>query len=139
MVISDRRPPENSQIGDAICFVKDKRNELVRCYNPYDPSVFGVVVRDSLDNLAIAVGGEVYVNVDRSSADIAPGDWVVPSGASGKITRADESFPFKVTILGASLEAWSANDTIQKVKVLLMPGEKITLPKSQKPASEGGR
>ena len=108
----------------------------MKCNIPYDPLVCGIVVHDSTGKVAVAVGGEVYANVDKSSSDISQGDWVVPSGASGKIMRVQDDFPFKPTILGAALNAWSRDDTFQTVKILLLPGEKVELHKPRKPATK---
>lgn len=121
--------PDGARFGEAVSLIPgSKPATLVRSETPYDQMIKGVIVVDSLDSLRIALGGEVFVLVDPSGDSIRAGDWLVTSGATGRIMRADESYPLMPVVIGVALDSWAPGSADFTIKVLLTPGERITLP-----------
>jgi len=128
LVYSEFKPPENSAEG----MVVSRKSKVFVSRDPYDPYVYGVVV-DSCGNLRIAVGGEVVVLADLATDTINQGDWLVTSGAYGTVMPAMPDFPYHPTVLGAALNRWTSEDSTQLIKVLLTPGEKVSIPRAVYP------
>ncbi len=132
VVYSSLEAPDSARVGEVVVRLPGSDDRLRRAETAYDPGVYGVVVEDSLGSFAIAVGGEVDVLVDPAGDTIRVGDWLVPSGATGRIMRADSSYPLKPTVLGIALTDWTPGQKNRTVKVLLLPGERVTISKKEK-------
>ena len=127
-VISPLYPPENACLGEVVSRQGETDSVLVKSELPYDPAVFGIIVADSTGAFRVATGGEVDVLVDQSSPEIEVGDWVVTSGASGRIMPAEETWLERTPVVGIALTDWSPADSAPTVRVLLTTGERVTLP-----------
>jgi len=131
-VYSELSPPANSRPGEVISRESISSKMLVRSEVPYDPLVYGVTVEDSTGKLRIAIGGEVSVIVDPTSNRICAGDWLVSSGSTGKVISASSDWPVKPVVIGISLDSWSPDDTSGVIRILLTPGERVTVPEKNK-------
>ena len=126
VIYGDFNIPEYASEGEVVSLHPKDRKIVVRSHNPYDPLVEGVIVRDSLGELRVAVAGEVDVLIDPSVRAVRAGDWLVASGATGMAMPIQDDFPFDAIVLGAALTGFSADsDSVDTVRVLLTPGERI--------------
>jgi len=128
IVYSELPVPVKARPGEVVVRIPLYENRTFRAENQYNPYVYGVVVQDSTGGLRIATGGEVDVLVDKSADSIKAGDWLVTSGSTGRIMRAGADWPVRPTVLGAALTDWFPEDSLATVKVLLTPGERVSIP-----------
>jgi len=118
--------PELATEGEVLSQHHLDSTVIIRTQWPFDPNVLGVAVEDSAGALRIAVGGEVQVLVDDFVESIPAGEWIVSSGSPGRAMPIDHNYPLKAVVLGITLEAWTSGESPPTVKILLMPGERVS-------------
>lgn len=134
IVYGNYQTPDDARLGEVVSLIPSrKRLTLKRSDVPYDPMVVGVAVLDTLDSLRVAVGGEVEVLVDPSVDEISAGEWLVTSGATGKIMAIRGDYPLNPIVVGLALENYEPSSDKDRIRVLLTPGEQIAIP----PAKSG--
>lgn len=133
VVYGDFEVPENTQPGEVLSVIPSRKIlTLKRTNSPYDPFVVGVAVLDSLDSLRVAIGGEVDVLIDPSMGHISAGEWLVTSGATGKAMSLYEDYPLNPRVIGIALENYDPDAGIDRIRVVLLPGEQISSPRGQR-------
>lgn len=116
--------------GDLLC-LKPESGSLVRCHEPYDERLFGVlsknaqvVLRADAQGDPIVREGRTRVNVAVGSDPIKPGDYITSSTTPGKGQKAVESQGFVVGRALAGLEGGSG-----QVEVALAIGPATIAPR----------
>ena len=129
VVYGDFPIPENTSEGEVLSIIPSRKLlTLQRSITPYDPMVVGVAVKDSTGILRVATGGEIEVIIDKSSGKISAGEWLVASGSNGKAMALENDYPLNPVVIGIALEDYIPDTDDDRIRVLLTPGEQISLP-----------
>ena len=129
IVYGDFPIPEHTSEGEVLSIIPSRKLlTLRRSIIPYDPMVVGVAVTDSTGTLRVATGGEVEVMIDKSSRKISAGEWLVTSGGVGTAMALETDYPLNPVVIGIALEDYIPDTDTDRVRVLLTPGEQISIP-----------
>lgn len=109
--------------GDIICSYEEG---FARCINPYDTSVYGVVVNNvtvsvedpELENSRLALtSGIVMVKISGKGGDITEGDLITTSGTAGVGEKATRNG----YVIGSAIESYSSEneDDIGRIQIAI--------------------